>query len=761
MKHANLGQMLLSFVVLFGFILGCSKEDGEFSPNAPSQEPEEPPIEIPVDENDAVLREDVILIDSSLLDLQSDSVEFEQGIYKFSVSEGAPEIVVGSVIVGEQGGGFLRRVTSISSNEETVELLTTQATLEELFESASIQLDLQLSNADQVKSSKIDYQLFNLDLLNRNGVRVYLDGSLSFQSGYDVQLAYGEEGLQRFSLQSKDAVLKGIVELGLISEHTFQLPELDRTLAKFRRKGVLKIPAGGILIPVVYEIEADVFLKSAASIKEATNASISLVNENKLDLELRYQDDEWTHDIRSTTDNDLLWEPLNSAIEGTLDLELGVKVRIKFYQVLTPYLSGSLREQLRGRAVLPSGDWDFEAMTWGNGTIGARAEILGLELFDVFLSEDTDTLRYRTPYELRKVDGDEQTGRFDLPLANPIKVQVLDEFNRPQAAVPVQFTVKSGGGEVSSKTVFSDEKGYAEVTWTLGATQNQELEVNVMKGDRRYLMNQPLVFSATASAVKLKRIHRGGTLYGNTNSSVFELVYDEADNIGTVHWYVPYIALEYQEGRILRQKYFMRSSGYCGYFGGGTDPNQQFCTSFDFQYNQDGTVSAFTQRNYNEDGVETLRYACSYAGEKLVELKHLDRRWVNTFQYDSRGNIIEIRNTNEYQPNKYFSSIRTYNYEAGANPFAALKVWFSPVFHETIEFDVVGMVLVANRQYSPDRISKIVSSSISDQEGYPNGEIEGVITLSYEDNQLGLVEKVILQGDLPNYDEGFYLLEYE
>ena len=60
--------------------------------------------------------DNAVVVDSTILSLQSDSTERANGTYRFQVAPGqsAPTIEPGDVIVGAQAGGFLRRVEAVS-----------------------------------------------------------------------------------------------------------------------------------------------------------------------------------------------------------------------------------------------------------------------------------------------------------------------------------------------------------------------------------------------------------------------------------------------------------------------------------------------------------------------------------------------------------------------------------------------------------------------------------------------------------------------
>jgi alpha-tubulin suppressor-like RCC1 family protein len=76
------------------------------------------------------------------------------------------------------------------------------------------------------------------------------------------------------------------------------------------------------------------------------------------------------------------------------------------------------------------------------------------------------------------VAGAQQEGEMGRPLAEPIRVQVVDGDGSPVPGVTVRFGVVSGRGSVSPESTESDAEGMAEATWVLGPAEgSQEVRV--------------------------------------------------------------------------------------------------------------------------------------------------------------------------------------------------------------------------------------------------------------------------------------------
>ncbi|MDH3269931.1 MAG: Ig-like domain-containing protein [Gemmatimonadota bacterium] len=87
----------------------------------------------------------VAVIDSTALDLLSDSTERSTGTYRFQILQRpAPTFEIGTVMVGTQDLGFLRRVTSVSTAGDVITLQTTQAALSDVIEEGSLDTTIDL-----------------------------------------------------------------------------------------------------------------------------------------------------------------------------------------------------------------------------------------------------------------------------------------------------------------------------------------------------------------------------------------------------------------------------------------------------------------------------------------------------------------------------------------------------------------------------------------------------------------------------------------
>lgn len=76
--------------------------------------------------------------------------------------------------------------------------------------------------------------------------------------------------------------------------------------------------------------------------------------------------------------------------------------------------------------------------------------------------------RTDSPMQLRALTPDGQVGDAGFPLADPVRVQVLDAQGRPVSGSRVTFTVSEGGGSATPAEAVTDSSGVAATRWQLG-----------------------------------------------------------------------------------------------------------------------------------------------------------------------------------------------------------------------------------------------------------------------------------------------------
>ena len=99
------------------------------------------------------------------------------------------------------------------------------------------------------------------------------------------------------------------------------------------------------------------------------------------------------------------------------------------------------------------------------------------------------------PQTLTTLSGDEQQGPAGTALANPLIVEVRDQYDNPLTGAQVKFTVTAGEGTLSVETTMTDSTGRASSVLTLGRDPGMNIVTVTAAGIER-----PVTFVGEALA---------------------------------------------------------------------------------------------------------------------------------------------------------------------------------------------------------------------------------------------------------------------
>lgn len=271
MSHRTKRTALWS-VLLVVLVTACS--DSATGPTNPSQPPPQsnPPGTV-------VLGPDAIVVDSTVLQLLSNLEERQTGTFRFStIGNPVPLIEAGTIIIGAQDGGFLRRVLSRSVSGNVITLQTGPATLTEAVERGNIDLSFVVAQptgpsgqpigpdgntprsngetqarigqfqprflADGVEYAQGELSLAGKDLckdLLFGNCPEFIDltieeGSIGFTPGIDAELIIEDYEIQEFRLVATgtlalDMLVKAVASQDFTAEGEIKLAELSANFA--------------------------------------------------------------------------------------------------------------------------------------------------------------------------------------------------------------------------------------------------------------------------------------------------------------------------------------------------------------------------------------------------------------------------------------------------------------------------------------------------------------------------------------------------
>lgn len=483
-------KCILIPIVSLGLLLSFCKKK-ETSPEVN----EEPPISQPTPTKETKYKSNVVFIDTNKLVLNTDTSLTNSGIYKFAYSGDYPGLKVGDVIFSNKGGGYIRKIASITQTINPIILQTTQGKMEDVFESARITYESDMSNMYQkgVVNSGINYQFNNVDIYQNGPLSIkltsgYVTLNPKWKFDYDFELG----SLKYLEFSNENSTIDAEFTFSISASQATSLLNKTTEIVHFKKF----IQSG----PVATEVDFDLSLKVSATIDAAISRSVLLKNNSSYGIGYKYTNSQWQgiYSLNPVTTITLNSTSGNAGI--VVNVELIPKISAKVYGVAGPYASVALVEELNGKVASPSLNWNFDASAWVRTTVGIKAEIFGYGLPDYNNSWETTKIEYKTPFEITKISGDNQSGNPGQVLSSPLRVRILDSKGNSQTNVPVYFNV-SGLGSVSTGSILSDNNGYASTNWTLG-NGSGTVNVTAKDGSNNLISGSPIKFTAITGTVQ-------------------------------------------------------------------------------------------------------------------------------------------------------------------------------------------------------------------------------------------------------------------
>ncbi len=385
--------LLLAVFTVFAVLLyTCKKDEPE-----PTPTPTPEPVQLIISNN-------VVTIDSSTCTLISDSTELIQGIYHYQYTGTPPNYTTSSVIVGQQGYGYMRKVTNVTANGNDIVLQTEQARLTDVIDQCDIQDAIKLN----ISKNKA---YFNGKPVNMRVV--YLAKGVSIKQTKDGKGSINLTGTELFSGNVGGANLTAEITNGSISfEPNFNRELKISLISPHIRK--IKISATGSLdfdcdlqlvcsTPVTYDkkipIAAFEFgpimlgpvpmfvglsfyagfeteLNLTGNVKAGSDANASV------EFGAQYYESQWSTIWNKSADFDQ--HPITWGYDGNAFARAYVspQISVKIAAVAGPYLEVEPYLEFNGDIQSKQTDWQWELDGGLDGNLGFLVGIFGYNLVD-------------------------------------------------------------------------------------------------------------------------------------------------------------------------------------------------------------------------------------------------------------------------------------------------------------------------------------------------------------------------------------------
>ena len=463
---------------------------------------------------------------------------------------------IGKIIVDEQSGGTIRRITDIIRNTDTVSVKTDQATMEDLFQNISFKLSTEMVTP-QLKSGKLNNAQLSKALTDNQGfihpfeVIDHKTSPVSKKSaltrldnGRNVKLNYDFSGKKLYDKDGLELYIsEGYFNLDADIKCDFHFQSLEFDLLNFKLTGgelqtfkfytdetstvnsklILTAKASKEIVlddvfvlendvfdkyftffvgavPVYMNVKMDIMAQRIANFNSELSVSAGFSSNHIVNVGASYDYGNWNLINNVTNDFQFQVPELDGHITFDAKVEVYPRVEIMFYSSLgpyfeiKPYLSENLVDNING-------NFNFGIDTGIDANVGVQGNILGKQIFDFHKEFNIlDEPVYKLPAKLSLQSGDNQNAEISKELPNPIIVKVTNSMDEPVENVNVNFSPISG--IVESSIVKSDANGLAQTSWTLSTnTGEQSLEVYLLDGKDQKISDCSLYVNATATNV--------------------------------------------------------------------------------------------------------------------------------------------------------------------------------------------------------------------------------------------------------------------
>jgi hypothetical protein len=448
-----------------------------------------------------------VVVDSARLALVGDPAERAGGVFRFAVVGQPQEIAAGDVIIGVQGGGFLRRVTSARMADDHLVLSTQAAGLDEAVGAGSFHGSAPLSvEAGAVHgpsytlgpvTTQVVADGITLDKagLRFNSVRVFDSRRCGTPGGTCGQITLGVTSgyagfTSRLDMDGKATLVGGITEAHLSVSGTatmnvdayaqvegaVQGGPWKRTLLTQSRPFVMMVAglpvAGTVTVELIGELSAVIEgpARIDAGVTSTTAATVGAgwTRRSGFYRILSRNPQTWSRPVRITdypkARFTFIIEPkvTVSLLAGTAESYIGLRPYLTFN--LYPFPGLDVARTRVDFGLGAEAGVSFNVFSANLGTYTYRGHIL-----ERLVSLDSFAIP-RIPTGIERKSSNLQRNYPGMPLRDPIIARVVNNWGRAVEGVRVNFVVTSGGGTLSAASGVSDSLGQVQVRWTLGPT---------------------------------------------------------------------------------------------------------------------------------------------------------------------------------------------------------------------------------------------------------------------------------------------------
>lgn len=450
--------------------------------------------------DDIELKTNVKVIDSGKMVIDSNASDFKNGKFVFRNSGGQGTYSPNDIIVGAEGDGYIRRIVSVNEVGNTISFETTQGNLQDVFEKGAFEFDVDMNNMLYGKRAGFGYSTSNVNLYSNGGNKIDLiNARVELDPNWHFNFEYESSGLKAFEFSTVNTNYQATADVKIEASSAFSLFDETDTLTKYTKRIIYWVPAGPIFVPIVTVLNMYIIADYSAGITGtmAADANLSSAASN-IELGVKYLDKQWQGIYQINSNHSLNLSNINANIVAKFNYALRPQIAVKINGMISQNLTIGLNGEA-SKTFNQNNEWHNKLDGWLTAEVNAEASVLGYTLASYNKGWESNHLVYQTPHSIQMVSGDNQSGVTGTPLAQPLKIKVVDSRGQGQKSVKVYFTPVTGNGTCIPTTVYTDVDGFASTIWTVGNLPGtpQYAEASVKMGDGTMINFSPMRFQAT------------------------------------------------------------------------------------------------------------------------------------------------------------------------------------------------------------------------------------------------------------------------
>lgn len=391
MNPNQTASKILFCLICFAFLFTSCNKDEDDNPIVPGN-----------NEPDIILSDETVIIDTTNVS----EPEIEGNNYIFTFTGNPPDIIEGDIILGQTGGGYLRKVNAVTIQGNRIILETGPATLTEAFEKLEVQRSFSLTCGDSssgdssnnisksggnyysdgITGSDGGFDLHDVELFDavvtQDGRTIELeisisDGRIEFNPDLDIGLQ-----IRGFQLREFHAIAEAelICDLNLQCTASASLDLFEGNITLFPPIHFGAIPIG----PLVFVPTLRFIAGYSVAIGAAGSFSTGFSFESEISIGSEYDGSDWNSIYEH--DAQLARGPVRWDAEFGASITGYVKPRLSFelYTVAGPYME--LEPYLRFGGVVRLRDWEWGLYGGIDANVGVSMDLMGVNLADYHLT---------------------------------------------------------------------------------------------------------------------------------------------------------------------------------------------------------------------------------------------------------------------------------------------------------------------------------------------------------------------------------------